>query len=79
MKRVNEIILRELISPADIITKKFQKLILGGYHSLCSAITCNGSVYICQCVDSVGLFVTCNKDTAGKWCASGEANCNNCQ
>lgn len=78
MKKLSKLVLREHISPANLVGKKAQKFILGGSHSLCGELSCNGPKYICECNAGLGLFVTCNSSTAGNWCEGGSVSCREC-
>ena len=74
--KLKKLVLRDFIQQDEILSKKAQKWILGGYSSLCGQLSCTVQ-YICQCAGGPGLFVTCNESTAENWCV-GTVNCREC-
>jgi len=77
-------LVRTMISPSDILSKKTQKFILGGYDdvgyggsSLCNEGPCNNpdnQRYICECPNGPGLYTSCfSSETKAK--ESGETHC----
>ena len=81
--KIPNLVLREHIEQVDIVGKKAQRLILGGYGDgswwdpYCKSFTC-----ICLGGDKVGDgFSTCSSDVlsllsyASEWCGGANATC----
>jgi len=62
MKKLSKLVLREHISPGDIISKKAQKFIVGGYDDYC-----NGMPYYHSCCDGNRL-ICCSSNNASVCC-----------
>ena len=86
--KLSKLVWNEYFSTEDIISKKAQKYLMGGYDtggggdSVCNYLTCHSSQIkvVCQCTMGVGVFVGCvsSIDSAKDWCEQSAADCRYC-
>ena len=67
MKKISKLILRDHIDQADILTKKAQKSILGGYDESVCTLSCSGGYCYSPYASCASLTKTCCSD--GGYCS----------
>ena len=70
MKKLSKLVLREHISQSDLVNKRAQKYILGGYgEDMCTVHCSSGEVVGSPYADCVNLaYSACSSPTSGYYC-----------